>query len=227
MYAKKAGAPASKDKNMLKVENPYFDAKSKLPTNTTNLMPQQLQARGKGGDKSVTAPLGKGKGKGGLMTKPHSDGFLQDMLTPMGLHNLSDVEKYRKLVAMRNHDILDKREDQVLREYQHVTQGLRDGDNRVLTADGRPRAQLPQPDPNTGLGGATDMERQIHAAVKRTTQRGKREMEVGEAQVKGKPFMPGGRGQRTSRQVTGANLPRDYGDPLGRPFIPRGFQRVR
>ena len=51
MYAKKAGAPASKDKNMLKVENPYFDAKSKLPTNTTNLMPQQLQARGKGSDK--------------------------------------------------------------------------------------------------------------------------------------------------------------------------------
>ena len=30
MYAKKAGAPASKDTNMLKVENPYFDAKSKL-----------------------------------------------------------------------------------------------------------------------------------------------------------------------------------------------------
>ena len=160
------------------------------------------------------------------MTRPHSDGFLQDMLTPMGLHNLSDVEKYRKLVAMRNHDILDKREDQILREYQHVTQGLRDGDDRVLTADGRPVAQLPQPDAH-GRGGATDMERQIHAAVKRTTQRGKREMEVGEAQVKGKPFMPGGRGQRTSRQVTGANLPRDYGDPLGRPFIPRGFQRVR
>ena len=123
MCAKKAGAPASRDTNMLKVENPYFDAKSKLPTNTTNLMPQQLQARGKGGDKSVTAPLGKGKGKG-MMTAPHSDGFLQDMLTPMGPHNLSDVEKYRKLVAMRNQDILDKREDQVLREYQHVTQGL-------------------------------------------------------------------------------------------------------
>ena len=64
MYAKKAGAPASKDKNMLKVENPYFDAKSKLPTNTTNLMPQQLQPRGKGGDKSVSMPV-KGKGKGG------------------------------------------------------------------------------------------------------------------------------------------------------------------
>ena len=157
------------------------------------------------------------------MTKPHSDGFLQDMLTPMGLHNLSDVEKYRKLVAMRNQDIMDKREDQVLREYQHVTQGLRDGDDRVLTAEGRPRADLP--------GDATNMERQIHAAVKRTTQRAKREMEVGEAQVKGKPFMPGARGPRTSRQVTGANLPRDfgpaagYGDPLGRPFIPAGFRR--
>ena len=75
MYAKKAGAPASKTRNMLKVENPYFDAKSKLPTNTTNLMPQQLQPRGKGGDKSVSMPLGKGKGKGGLMTAPHSDGF--------------------------------------------------------------------------------------------------------------------------------------------------------
>ena len=221
MYAKKAGAPASKDKNMLKVENPYFDAKSKLPTNTTNLMPQQLQARGKGGDKSVTMPM-KGKGKGGLMTRPHSDGFLQDMLTPMGLHNLSDVEKYRKLVAMRNQDIMDKREDQVLREYQHVTQGLRDGDDRVLTAEGRPRADLPE--------GATDMERKIHAAVKRTTQRGKREIEVGEAQVAGRPFMPGTgqRGQRTARNVTEARGGRagGYGDPLGRPFIPQGFRRV-
>ena len=220
MYAKKAGAPASKDKNMLKVENPYFDAKSKLPTNTTNLMPQQLQARGKGGDKSVTAP--KGKGKGGLMTKPHSDGFLQDMLTPMGLHNLSDVEKYRKLVAMRNQDIMDKREDQVLREYQHVTQGLRDGDDRVLTAEGRPRAQLP--------GDATPMERQIHAAAKRTTARAKREIEVGEAQVGVRPFMPGTgqRGQRTARNVTearGGGGAGGYGERLGRPFIPRGFRR--
>jgi hypothetical protein len=222
MYAKRQGAPASKDKNMLKVENPYFDAKSKLPTNTTNLMPQQLQARGKGGDKSVTMPM-KGKGKGGLMTRPHSDGFLQDMLTPMGLHNLSDVEKYRKLVAMRNQDIMDKREDQVLREYQHVTQGLRDGDDRVLTAEGRPRADLPE--------GATDMERQIHAAVKRTTQRGKREIEVGEAQVAGRPFMPGTgqRGQRTARNVTearGGGQAGGYGDRLGPPFIPRGFRRV-
>ena len=220
MYAKRQGAPASKDKNMLKVENPYFDAKSKLPTNTTNLMPQQLQARGKGGNKSVTAP--KGKGKGGLMTRPHSDGFLQDMLTPMGLHNLSDVEKYRKLVAMRNQDIMDKREDQVLREYQHVTQGLRDGDDRVLTAEGRPRAELPE--------GATDMERQIHAAVKRTTQRGKREIEVGEAQVAGRPFMPGTgqRGQRTARNVTdarGDGQAGGYGDGW-RPRIPRGFRRV-
>ena len=83
MYAKKkAGAPASKDKNMLKVENPYFDAKSKLPTNTTNLMPQQLQPRGKGGVKSVTMPV-KGKGKG-LMTKPHSDGFFTRHADPHG-----------------------------------------------------------------------------------------------------------------------------------------------
>ena len=34
---------------MLKVENPYFDKDAKLPTNTTNLMPAQLQKRGKGG----------------------------------------------------------------------------------------------------------------------------------------------------------------------------------
>ena len=79
----------------------------------------------------------------------------------MGLRNLLDVEQYRKLVEVRNQDIMDKREDRVLRGYQHVTQGLRDGDNRVLTAEGRPVAQLP--------GDATDMERQIHAAVKRTT----------------------------------------------------------
>ena len=146
MYAKKAGAPASKDKNMLKVENPYFDAKSKLPTNTTNLMPQQLQPRGKGGDKSVSMPV-KGKGKGGLMTKPHSDGFLQDMLTPMGLHNLSDVQQYRKLVEMRNQDIMDKREDQVLREYQHVTQGLTTdaARNRLTLVTGAARARLLAP----------------------------------------------------------------------------------
>ena len=180
MYAKRQGAPASKDKNMLKVENPYFDAKSKLPTNTTNLMPQQLQARGKGGDKSVTMPLGKGKGKGGLMTRPHSDGFLQDMLTPMGLHNLSDVEKYRKLVAMRNQDIMDKREDQVLREYQHVTQGLRDDEDRVRLVDGGPRAVLPRV--------ATAEDRKIHAALTRTTRRGKRELEVAGAQVKSRSY---------------------------------------
>ena len=59
MYAKKAGAPASRDQNMLKVENPYFDANSSLPTNTTNLMPQKLQPRGKGGKKSVPCPLAK------------------------------------------------------------------------------------------------------------------------------------------------------------------------
>ena len=169
---------------MLKVENPYFDATSKLPTNTTNLMPQQLQARGKGGDKSVTAP--KGKGKGGLMTRPHSDGFLQDMLTPMGLHNLSDVEKYRKLVAMRNQDIMDKREDQVLREYQHVTQGLTTDEarDRLLTTTGQARADRNLP------ADATPMERSIHAAVQRTTKRGKRELEVAGSQVAGKPFIP-------------------------------------
>ena len=76
MYAKKAGAPASRDTNMLKVENPYFDANAKLPTNTTNLMPAQLQKRGKGGHKGFGAPSApKGKGKGSLMTRPHSDGF--------------------------------------------------------------------------------------------------------------------------------------------------------
>ena len=110
---------------MLKVENPYFDPKSKLPTNTTNLMPQALQRRGQGGNKGFGPPSApKGKGKGNLMTRPHSDGFLQDMMTPMGLNTLSDVQQYRKLVEMRNQDIMDKREDQILREYQHVTQGL-------------------------------------------------------------------------------------------------------
>ena len=200
MYAKKAGAPASKDTNMLKVENPYFDAKSKLPTNTTNLMPQQLQARGKGGDKSVTMPV-KGKGKGGLMTKPHSDGFLQDMLTPMGLHNLSDVQQYRKLVEMRNQDIMDKREDQVLREYQHVTQGLTSDEarGRLLTATGEARAQ-----PNI----ANPMDASIHAAVQRTTKRGKRELEVAGAQVAGKPFIPrqGGGYMVSGQEPTGARV---------------------
>ena len=78
MYAKRQGAPASRDTNMLKVETPYFDKNAKLPTNTTNLMPQQLQKRdGKGGHKGFGIALdkGKGKGKGTLMTKPHSDGF--------------------------------------------------------------------------------------------------------------------------------------------------------
>ena len=207
MYAKKAGAPASRDQNMLKVENPYFDANSSLPTNTTNLMPQKLQPRGKGiGKKSVVMPVGKASGKGSLMTKPHSDGFLQDMMTPMGLHNLSDVQQYRKLVEMRNQDIMDKREDQVLREYQHVTQGLRDDNDRVRLVDGGPRAVLPQPD-GRGRGGATDEERAIHAALQRTTRRGKREVEVAGAQVKGQPFMPGPRGQRTAGQVTGAVVP--------------------
>ena len=122
MYAKRAGAPASHDTNMLKVENPYFDKDAKLPTNTTNLMPAQLQKRGKGGHKGFGAPSApKGKGKGSLMTRPHSDGFLQDMMTPMGLHNMSDVQQYRKLVEMRNQNIIHKREDEILRQYQHTS----------------------------------------------------------------------------------------------------------
>ena len=201
---------------MLKVENPYFDATSKLPTNTTNLMPQQLQARGKGGDKSVTAPLGKGKGKGGLMTRPHSDGFLQDMLTPMGLHNLSDVEKYRKLVAMRNQDIMDKCEDQVLREYQHVTQGL-SSEKEINPATGRRDAPSSLDRLTYATGAAKEhptinnpMEAAIHAAVKRTTKRGKRELEVQGAQVAGKPFIPrrGGAGgyMISGQEPTGARV---------------------
>ena len=141
MYAKRAGAPASRDTNMLKVENPYFDANAKLPTNTTNLMPAQLQKRGKGGHKGFGAPSApKGKGKGSLMTRPHSDGFLQEMMRPMGLHNMSDVQQYRKLVEMRNQDIMSKREDEILRQYQHVTQGLT-SEKRIDPATGR--ATLP------------------------------------------------------------------------------------
>ena len=140
-------------------------------------------------------PLGKAKGKGTLMTKPHSDGFLQDMLTPMGLHNLSDVQQYRKLVEMRSQDIMDKREDQVLREYQHVTQGLTTDDarNRLLTTTGAARATLP--------ADATPMERNIHQAIQRTTKRGKRELEVAGAQVAGKPFIP--RQGRSGYMVSG------------------------
>ena len=191
MYAKRAGAPASRDTNMLKVENPYFDAQSKLPTNTTNLMPAQLQKRGKGGHKGFGAPSApKGKGKGSLMTRPHSDGFLQDMMTPMGLHNMSDVQQYRKLVEMRNQDIMSKREDEILRQYQHVTQGITSqrARERIQTATGAARARLP--------ADATDMERRIHRAVQQTTKRGKRELEVAGAAVSGKPFVPrrGGRG---------------------------------
>ena len=164
---------------MLKVENPYFDANAKLPTNTTNLMPAQLQKRGKGGHKGFGAPSApKGKGKGSLMTRPHSDGFLQDMMTPMGLHNMSDVQQYRKLVEMRNQDIMSKREDEILRQYQHVTQGIMDDrKERLLTASGaaKARANLPRD--------ATPMERSIHRAVQKTTQRGKRELEVAGAAV--------------------------------------------
>ena len=46
---------------MLKVENPYFDPKSKLPTNTTNLMPQKLERREQGGNKGFAPEKGKGK----------------------------------------------------------------------------------------------------------------------------------------------------------------------
>ena len=186
MYAKRAGAPASRDTNMLKVENPYFDKDAKLPTNTTNLMPAQLQKRGKGGHKGVCAPSApKGKGKGSLMTRPHSDGFLHDMMTPMGLHNMSDVQQYRKLVEMRNQDIMSKREDEILRQYQHVTQGLTSdaARSRLLTdtGDAKPNEPLPPRNPAHTAAqhaaamarhrnrqipvGATPMERRIHCAV--------------------------------------------------------------
>ena len=99
----------------------------------------------------------------------------------MGLHNLSDVQQYRKLVEMRNQDIMDKRENEVLRQYQRVTQELTDPD-RVLTQAGTARVDLP--------GDATDMERRVHRAVKDTASRSKRELEVAGAQVAGKPFIP-------------------------------------
>ena len=137
MYATRGGAPAAREANQLKVSNPYFNKDTKLPTNTTNLMPQQLQKRGKGGHKGFGVPT-EAKGKGiGLMTRAHEDGFLSDMMTPMGLNSLSDVQQYRKLVEMRNQDIMQKREDEVLRQYQHVTQGLQDDRKaRLLTATG-------------------------------------------------------------------------------------------
>ena len=47
----------------MKVENPYFDKDSKLPTNTTNLMPAQLQKRGKGGHKRFGAVLRKARAR--------------------------------------------------------------------------------------------------------------------------------------------------------------------
>ena len=72
----------------------------------------------------------------------------------------------------------------MLREYQHVTQGLTTdaARDRLLTTTGQARAQLP--------ADATPMERNIHSAVQRTTKRGKRELEVAAAQVAGKPFIP-------------------------------------
>ena len=54
------------------------------------------------------------------------------------------------------------------------------------------------------------MERNIHAAVQRTTQRGKRELEVAGAQVAGKPLIPrrGGRGGyvTSAQEPTGARV---------------------
>ncbi len=141
----------------------------------------------------------------------------------MGLNSMADVQQYRKLVEMRNQDIMDKIEDQVLREWSHVTQGLTTdaARRRLLTATGQPREQLP--------ADATPQDRELHAAIQRTTQRGKRELEVGEAHLRGRPYVPGRRGQRTARQVTGANVQghRGWGADLGRPFIPQGYRLQR
>ena len=92
------------------------------------LMPQQLQKQ-KSGHRGFAAPNApKGKGNGSLMTRPRFDEVLQDMMTPMGLHSLSDVQQYRKLVEMRSQDLMNKREDEILRQYQHVTQEVTDAD---------------------------------------------------------------------------------------------------
>ena len=144
------------------------------------------------------------------MTRPHSDGFLQDMMTPMGLHNMSDVQQYRKLVEMRNQDIMSKREDEILRQYQHVTQGLTSdaARSRLLTDTGDAKTNEPPPPRNPAHTaaqhaaamarhrnrqipvGATPMERRIHRAVQDTTKRGRRELEVAAAAVGGKPYIP-------------------------------------
>ena len=131
-------------------------------------------------------------------------------MTPMGLHNLSDVQQYRKLVEMRNQDIIQKREDALLRQYQHVTQGLTDdaSRNRILTTAGTAR--------ETPLAGATPLERQIHAAVKRHGKRGKRELAVAGAAVGDKPYIPrrgGASGSMTGSETVGGLTwdPRSYG----------------
>lgn len=192
MYAGRAGAPASRDPNNgehVKGRNSYFGKASKLPTNTTNLMPQQLQKHTHKGHRGCGAPSAlKGKGQGSSMTCPHSDGFLHDLTTPMGLHNRSDVQQYRKLIEMRNQDIMNQREDEVLCQYQHVTQGLMGEQKpRLLTAAGVPKARrnLPQSDRNTGLGGVTPDEVAMHRATQQTTSRGKRGLEVAGAAFHG------------------------------------------
>ncbi len=98
---------------------------------------------------------------------------------------------------------MDKREDQVLREWSHVTQGLTTdaARNRLVTVTGQPKAQPP--------ADATPEERAIHATVKRTTQRGKRELQVSGAQVAGKPYIPrqtGGGYMVSGQEPTGARI---------------------
>ena len=150
------------------------------------------------------------------MTRPHSDGFLQEMMRPMGLHNMSDVQQYKKLVEMRNQHIMDQREDQILRQYQHVTQGLT-SEKSIDPATGQRTAPSSLDRLTYATGAAKEnptinnpMEAAIHAAVKRTTKRGKRELEVAGAQVAGKPFIPrrGGAGgyMISGQEPTGARV---------------------
>ena len=78
---------------------------------------------------------------------------------------------------------MQKREDEVLRQYQHVTQGLQDSQkDRVLTATGVARDALP--------ADATDFERSVHRSVMQHGKRAKRDLEVAGAHVAGKPYIP-------------------------------------
>lgn len=170
--------------NALRVENPYYNPDKNMSTDRAEMIQTGLQKKKKP-LKGFQQP--KGLGKGISTPRPISDGNLEMMLSPTGLHNLGNAQQYAKIVQMKHHKMLQDREDQSLREYARLTQGL--PPSRRETILGASRRGY-NPGDLSDIGAGTEREQEIARAVGQASKRSRSTIELASAELSGRPFVP-------------------------------------